>query len=663
MVTSILNSDINYPEIKKLNSDDTDYDASLYETSILGVDIIIALGQAKYTFIEKDIIYYPIYLVKDDRVTFQLGVYEIMESQLPNVVDEDGDVDLDSIDEPLIYRFVNVEMLKQAENRDLIVTSKDKDKDKNKDKNKDNDEDNDEDEDEDEDEDKDEHEDNIIQLNDSPLPEQNSEQSQKETEDYMDNKSNPWVQKYFKSNEYNIQDNEGGGDCLFAVIRDALKSIDKDASVMELRKNISSEATEEIYLNYKNHYESIVNDIQENDTKMKKMSKLNNELRDRLKQSKSRDEQQSIVIQAKELSEHFKTSKSESKVQKNLLDEFKVMKKVNSLEDFKKVIKTCDFWADTWAISTLERVMKVKLVILSSEYWNQGDVANVLQCGQLNDPILENDGIFEPQYYIITEFTGNHYKLINYKEHSIFNFKELPYTIKLQIANKCLEGSNGAYKIIPQFKMFNQDLGIDDPIQLDVEIIKESDNQLYNNDVVFQYYIRSNNKPLPGKGNGEKIDINNIKDFSKLSEIPEWRRKLDNNYPSVFELDGHKWNSVTHYYEGNKFKNMNKEFYLNFSLDSGSNLSKDVDLAKAAGSKTGKLKGDLLRSKNIKIDPEFYGGNEERIIEEAIYAKFSQDDGLKNMLLNTKNAKLLHYIKGSEPEISNSLMTVRNRLK
>lgn len=48
MVNSILNSEINYPEIKKLDSDDTDYDASLYETTILGVDVIIALGQAKY---------------------------------------------------------------------------------------------------------------------------------------------------------------------------------------------------------------------------------------------------------------------------------------------------------------------------------------------------------------------------------------------------------------------------------------------------------------------------------------------------------------------------------------------------------------------------------------------------------------------------------------
>ena len=239
----------------------------------------------------------------------------------------------------------------------------------------------------------------------------------------------------------------------------------------------------------------------------------------------------------------------------------------------------------------------------------------------------------------------------------------MPYNIKLKITNKCLEGATGPYKIIPQFKLFNKELGIDEPIDLDVQVITESENALYDNNTVFQYYNRSNNKPLPGKGNGEKINILNIKDFSKLAEIPEWRRKLDNKHESLFELDGHKWKSIEHYYQANKFKNTNREFYILFSLDSDSKISKDIDLAKAAGSKSGKLKTELLRSKDIKIDPDFYGGNDEKVLENGLYAKFTQDDGLKDLLIKTRNAKLLHYKKGTEPELSNALMLVRNRLK
>jgi hypothetical protein len=38
------------------------------------------------------------------------------------------------------------------------------------------------------------------------------------------------------------------------------------------------------------------------------------------------------------------------------------MKGVENLDQFKRVIKSCNFWADTWAISTLERILNIKLI-------------------------------------------------------------------------------------------------------------------------------------------------------------------------------------------------------------------------------------------------------------------------------------------------------------
>ena len=78
MVKSILDNTINYPEIKKLDKNDLQYDASVYEIEILGKEQEIALGQPKYAFISNNIIYYPIYLVVNDKVTSQIGVYEIL---------------------------------------------------------------------------------------------------------------------------------------------------------------------------------------------------------------------------------------------------------------------------------------------------------------------------------------------------------------------------------------------------------------------------------------------------------------------------------------------------------------------------------------------------------------------------------------------------------
>jgi len=657
MVNSILNPNINYPELKKLDSEDKSFDASMYEINILGEDIIIALGQAKYAFIDDNIIYYPIYLVKDDKVSKQIGVYEILSEQLPNIVDEDGDVDLTQIDEPLLYKFVTRELLTDVKKSSMKKKEQSADQDQDEPS---------ADQDQDEpsaDQDQDEPSADQDQESETILPLQTSDEMEKESKEYTLEKGQPWVQDFLKSNSYQLVDNEGDGDCLFAVIRDAFKSVDKDISVMELRRKLSDEVTHDLYENYKEKYKMFVNAVQDGESEMKDLSKLNNELRDRLRNSKERDEQQKIVENAKEVATKYKLLKSETKISKELMREFKFMKKVHSVEDLKKVIKTCEFWADTWSISTLERVLNVKLVIFSSEAWKAGDKNNVLQCGQLNDPILEDIGTFEPAYYILLDYTGVHYKLITYKHHRIFTFKEVPYAIKLDVAKNCLQGTSGPYKIIPQFKLFNDDLGIEEPLDLEVDVIKENENTLYDNMVVFQFYNKSNDKPLPGKGSGEKIPIERVKEFSQLADINEWRRKLDNEYVAPFELDGHKWKTVEHYYQANKFKNTNKDFYLYFSLDSGSKISGDVELARVAGSKTGKHKGETLRSKDIKIDPAFYGGNEETILENGIYAKFSQDKtDLKQALLQTKKAKLQHYKKGMEPELANSLMLVRSRL-
>jgi hypothetical protein len=87
-------------------------------------------------------------------------------------------------------------------------------------------------------------------------------------------------------------------------------------------------------------------------------------------------------------------------------------------------------------------------------------------------------------------------------------------------------------------------------------------------------------------------------------------------------------------------------------------------LAKAAGSKTGKHKGKLLRPIEVQIDPDFYGPRHKKELQAAIYAKFThkENEKLKHLLLATNNAKLTHYLRGKEPELCNELMLVRHKI-
>jgi hypothetical protein len=108
-----------------------------------------------------------------------------------------------------------------------------------------------------------------------------------------------------------------------------------------------------------------------------------------------------------------------------------------------------------------------------------------------------------------------------------------------------------------------------------------------------------------------------------------------------------------------------------FSIDKPSEFSLDVDLAKAVGSKSGvptgkaktKVKKDiLLRPKTVEIDPDFYGERSEKERVEAVRAKFTKNEDLKQILMATRDAKLMQYHRGAPAEPDHVLMAVRREL-
>jgi predicted NAD-dependent protein-ADP-ribosyltransferase YbiA (DUF1768 family) len=364
----------------------------------------------------------------------------------------------------------------------------------------------------------------------------------------------------------------------------------------------------------------------------------------------------------------IETLNTEKRLTTALLNEYKYMKGIDTLTDFIKHIKTLKgFWADAWTVLTFEIIFNIKFVILSSESYKNKDEKNVLICGQANNNVLQQI----PDFYIMVDYTGNHYKTIGYKNKMIFKFSELPYDIKHLAVDKCLEGNSGSFGIIPDFINLKKNEGLKrtnknkEPKEVEYDDLSESKLRgLYDDDIVFQFYSKSHDKPLPGKGSGETIPGDRLKQFAKLASIKQWRKKLANFWLQPFSLDNHQWSSVENYYQGSKFKQSNPEFYLSFSLDSGTELSKNPEMAKAAGEdKNGKYKGDLIRPVEILLNKDIPEKQIKKELYLAQYAKFTQNPDLKELLLATDRAKLTRYIKGKEAILCDELMMIRDKIK
>jgi len=670
MVLSKLDGDVSYPELKSVDSGDLKMEANLYQLEIKDIDVIIAVGNSKNTYEDKNILYFPIYLVKHNNKVIQIGVYEIRASDYLSYLDKYNNLDIEEMDDPLIYSFVTKEFLNKLRLKPEVPLHKlDKEEGGVSEQSEDGLE-------EEEEEEKividydipPEREDIFVKIKGIPIPPLLPEETQKQAKDirekYHESTNDTWIDKLMKNKNFSIVDNEGGGDCLFSTIKDAFSSIAQQTSVNKIRKKLSEQATQEIFDNYKEQYDMYSASLVRDTNKIKELANEYLLYKQKFAEIIDREEQKIFLAQAKEVKKEHDRLVEEKKVSAAILKEFKFMKGVENLDQFKRVIRHCDFWADTWAISTLERILNIKFIILSSESYKAKDEKNVLQCGQLNDQVLEQRGRFTPDFYIMVDYTGSHYKLVGYKKKLIFKFSEIPYDIKKMIYEKCLEMNAGPFAIIPDFQKFKASQKKTVIKEAQYEDLTEAKLRgLYNDDIVFQFYSKSLDKPLPGKGSGEKIPNDRLREYSTLASVPQWRKKLSNFWVQPFTLDNHKWASVEHYYQGSKFKKTHPDFYLSFSLDSGTELSKDPAMAKAAGGKTGKLKGELLRPVEVTTDSDFFGKRQKREIYVAQYAKFTQNEDLKAMLLATGDAKLTHYIRGAEPEVFDELMLIRDKIR
>jgi predicted NAD-dependent protein-ADP-ribosyltransferase YbiA (DUF1768 family) len=686
-----VNRNIHYDENKLLEDEDLDYESQLYKAEIYDKLYLIAVGKERVLISKKNHYYLPVYIIHNNRVFKQIGAFEYegeqrdTKSRQKTFLDTDDVLDLNRLGDIILYSFADYEFfnslsvdikqthiadiereyLKQKpeeEGDDAAGDSDDDDMfridsdkiDKSKEMEKSNK----------------VLKEGIFEIDKSIRPpamilEENQQDAKNMKKDFKDSSKTTYIEKFMKNNNYDIVETIKNGDCLLDALRIAYLQIGHKTTIEKLRTLISNEATDEIFEQYRNIYVGSMVERTSLKKETEQMKLENKDLKKRMEKAQTVEQRQKIKEDADVIVDKYKKCQEEIRNNEELLEEFAFMEGVDNLEDFRAIIKTTKYWADTWAITTLEKSLNIKFVIFSENEFNENDLNSVLRCGQENDKTANTSN---PDFYVMVSHEKNHYRLISYKSKYTFRFSEIPYDVKMLIIIKCMEKNAGPYYNIPDFRNLKSKMGIDPDMgstQDDDEEDSQHDN-LFDDDVIFTYYNKSAATPKAGKGNNEKIKAEKVPIFKELNlkKYKDWRKMLDDYFESPFELEGKKWSTVEHYYQASKFKKTHPDFYDVFSLDGGDEkINKDVEMAIIAGSKTGKKKSVLLRPVNVKIDPDFYGGRHTEEREKAVFAKFSQNIVLKEIVLLTKDAKLMKMIPKEEPQTDYILMKVREALK
>ena len=288
MVNSRIDNKINYKESKNIDSNDIDFTSDIYKGILYKKDINFILGKPNYKYVENNIIYLNIYLVNLDRIIARIGIYEIDSTKYSRYLDDIGNIDIDRLEIPLLFKFSESFIKDKYFLKEIEITSNQESKEESKEESKGESKQDSKQESKQDSKQESKSSDFIKDKKSSSkilptLKSQTRDESEEEKRIYYKDGETKWIEEFMTNNNYKLIDNEAGGDCLFAVIRDGLEKINKKVSVKELRMRLSQEATEEVFLNYKEQYDMFLKTYAILNTELKKIVDKNKELRDKVK--------------------------------------------------------------------------------------------------------------------------------------------------------------------------------------------------------------------------------------------------------------------------------------------------------------------------------------------------------------------------------------------
>lgn len=724
MVASQLNNKVNFPEWKRVEEEDKEQELEMFETELHSVPVYVAVGQARNKFLRHRILYFPLYLMQPDDTACQVGVIEIESN---NAIDGTrySPETLLSENAPLLYSFATetyVRKHRKTPESEMsgtgtgVVTVDNTEQRTRKSENP-----------------------KIAETTEErterfiphirrelftlvpnvKVPSRLKEETEKEAVQhrkmYHERDDDTWLQKFLRNRGYIIVQDTAGtttgatgnekGDCIFTVVRDAFLEIGQETTEAKLRAYFADKVTDEWFQAYRQRYDVFEKEVVEKRAMSAKLKHLYDDLKAKIQNTFDRAQQTLFREEALRLKSEYEDMKTSHSFAKENLKPVQFMKDVATLDDFRKHVRTCDFWGDAWTLHWMQYHLNLQFIVFSAEQYKDGNMDAVLECvpatlrNKHRERLMPDTEEVVPEFYLLLVRDGERYRRIEYKKRALLVFSELPFDLKRMMADKCNETEGGRLEKVRSLISYRNRGGNmyatlrggsgsrggggsgieglivwntedEKPLNLLVEQqLNEMDDaklmDLYDDTVQFSLSSTASTTALPGQGAEERCDLEKCLPFAELAKGKEWRRKLDDSYVKMplFQLDGHAWNSVEHFMSALPYKDRFQEYYLQFTHESNSELSKNAERAVAGASKAGKWKGTRIRPVEVDASREDMTESDRARLHDALVAKYTQNEDLGTLLLATLNAKLVRHRRGLPPLVLNQLMKVRDQLR
>lgn len=315
-----------------------------------------------------------------------------------------------------------------------------------------------------------------------------SSSTRKMTEEEITTTQKPWISILYNDRGFQIQPIPGDGDCFYTSLVESIKQKfpELDVDVQSLRYLASKNTSIDTYNNMvtvynglqgelkkikkditttKNNYNEIVKNINKVNEVLEKAHITEDKI-EKIKERKDKYPKHYKIIMKKESLEKDKNeikkvyNSYRNKViqtERNL-NEIKAIhgenNKAVSFEEYKNRIVTTKEWADENTVSILERMLNIKLIIIRKEnissFVSREKPIAKITCGSVSGDIQS----YSPYYYVMLEYSGNHYQVIKYQGKTMFRMNELPYSVLKDVEETCARRRGGLFSKIPEFRYF-----------------------------------------------------------------------------------------------------------------------------------------------------------------------------------------------------------------